>query len=55
MVGITADRFGEQDVIEIGADRVRATAIIHCIVDAGEVIAPPCPLVEMVREQGGVS
>jgi hypothetical protein len=53
MVGITADRFGEQDVIEIGANRARATAIIHCIVDVEEVIGPPCPLVEMAREQGG--
>ena len=26
---------------------------MHCIVDTEEVIGPPCPLVEMAREQGG--
>ena len=49
---LSADRFGEQDIIEIAADRETATARIHCTVEIATAIGPSCTLVEMAREQG---
>ena len=49
---LSADRFGEQDVIELAADRKTATAVIHCSVETETPIEPSCPLVEMARQQG---
>jgi hypothetical protein len=51
--GVAADRFGEQDVIEIAADGRMATALLYCTVHAENAIGPSCPLVDMAREQGG--
>ena len=50
---MASDGFGEQDVIEVAADRQTATALMHCMVEIETVIGPSCPLVEMAREQGG--
>ena len=49
---LSADRFGEQDVIEIAADRKTAAARIHCTVELEIAIGPSCTLVEMTRVQG---
>ena len=49
---LTADRFGQEDVIEVAADRATATARIHCTVETETPIEPRCPLVEMARAQG---
>jgi hypothetical protein len=53
IVSVVADDFGDQDVIEIAADRETAIAVVHCIAEVEEVIGPSCPLVGMAREQGG--
>jgi SnoaL-like domain len=45
--------FGEDDVVEVAADRQTATARLHCTLHAESAIGPSCPLVEMAREQGG--
>ena len=50
---IAAHAFGEQDVIEVAADRATATGLVHCTVDAEIPIGPDCPLVDMARQQGG--
>jgi hypothetical protein len=50
---VAADRFGEQDVIEIAPDRQTATGLMHCRVRLETPIGPNCPLVDMAREQGG--
>jgi hypothetical protein len=50
---VSADGFGEQDAIDVAADRQTATARVYCVVEADTVIGPSCPLVEMAREQGG--
>jgi len=50
---VTADHFGERDVIEIAADRQAATGVMHCTVQIETLIGPSCPLVNMAREQGG--
>jgi len=50
---VAADRFGEQDVIEIAPDRQTATGVMHCTVQLETPIGPSCPLVDMAREQGG--
>jgi hypothetical protein len=49
---LSADRFGQQDVIEIATDRKTATARIHCTVELETAIGPSCTLVEMARVQG---
>ena len=51
--GLAADGFGEQDAIEVAADRTTATALLHCTVHAESPIEPDCPLLEMARQQGG--
>lgn len=51
--GVTADRFGENDVIEVAADRATAAASLHCLVETESIIGPTCPPVEMARAQGG--
>jgi hypothetical protein len=51
--GISADGFGEDDPIEIAADRQAATACLRCTVQMEAAIGPSCPLVEMARLQGG--
>ena len=51
--GMAPDRFGEQDVIDIAADRQTATARLHCTVHVESAIGPSCPLVDMARQQGG--
>ena len=50
--GLSADGFGEHDSIEISADRMTATARVHCIVESHKPIGPSCTLVEMARLQG---
>jgi SnoaL-like domain len=50
---VAAAGFGEQDVIEVAADRQTATGLMHCMVEIETAIGPSCPLVEMAREQGG--
>ena len=50
---LAADGFGEQDVIEVAADRQTATGVMHCTVLFESPIGPACPLVDMAREQGG--
>lgn len=42
-----------QDVIELAPDRKTAAARMHCSVQVETPIEPPCPLVEMARQQGG--
>ena len=49
---LSADRFGEEDVIELAADRGSATGRFHCTVQTETAIGPSCTLVEMAREQG---
>jgi hypothetical protein len=49
---LSADGFGEQDLIEVSADRRTATARTPCIVHSESAIEPSCPLVEMARQQG---
>jgi len=49
---LSADDFGEHDVIEVAADRNTATAHFHCTVQTETAIEPSCPLVEMARQQG---
>ena len=49
---LSADDFGEHDVIEVAADRNTATARFHCTVQTETAIEPSCPLVEMARQQG---
>jgi hypothetical protein len=49
---LSADRFAEQDFIEIAADRKTAIARIHCTVELETAIGPSCTLVEMARLQG---
>jgi hypothetical protein len=51
--GLEPVDFGEQDVIEVAADRQSATALLHCTVNIDQPIGPDAPLVEMAREQGG--
>jgi hypothetical protein len=50
---VAADDFGERDVIDVAADRLTATSLMHCSVEIETAIGPSCPLVEMAREQGG--
>jgi len=50
---VSAQEFGERDVIEIAPDRQTATSVMHCAVDIETLIGPSCPLVEMARQQGG--
>jgi ketosteroid isomerase-like protein len=50
---LAADPLGEPDAIEIAADRMSATARLHCTVTIETAIEPTCPLVEMARAQGG--
>ena len=50
---LSAQEFGERDVIEIAPDRQTATSVMHCAVDIETLIGPSCPLVEMARQQGG--
>jgi len=50
---VSADDFGERDVIEVAPDRQTATSRMHCTVHIETLIGPSCPLVEMAREQGG--
>jgi hypothetical protein len=50
---VAPDGFGEQDAIEIAADRQTATARLHVTVRTETAIGPDCPLVEMARLQGG--
>jgi hypothetical protein len=47
---IAPDAFGAHDVIEVAADRQRATALLHCIVHMETEIGPSCPLVEMAKQ-----
>lgn len=49
---VSADRFGEPDVIEVAADRRTAAARMRCTVEIEIAIGPSCPLVEMARQQG---
>jgi hypothetical protein len=49
---LSADRFGEEDVIELALDRGSATGRFHCTVQTETAIGPSCTLVEMAREQG---
>ena len=49
---LSADQFGERDVIEVAAGRNAATARFHCTVRTETAIEPSCPLVEMARQQG---
>jgi hypothetical protein len=50
---VTADDFGERDVIDVASDRQSATGVMHCSVEIETAIGPSCPLVEMARAQGG--
>ena len=50
--GLSADRFGEDDVIELTADRQSATGRFHCTAQTKTPIGPNCTLVEMARAQG---
>ncbi len=49
---LSADRFGEDDVIELAPDRQSATGRFHCTVQTKTAIGPSCTLVEMARAQG---
>jgi hypothetical protein len=49
---LCADRFGEQDVIEVAAHRGTARARTHWTVEVETPIEPSCPLVEMALQQG---
>ena len=49
---LSADRFGEEDVIDLATDRQSATGRFHCTVQNETAIWPSCTLVEMAREQG---
>jgi hypothetical protein len=49
---LTADRFGANDVIEVGVGASTATARIECSVETEMEIGPTCTLVEMARLQG---
>ena len=49
---LSADRFGEEDVIELAPDRQSATGRFHCNVQTKTAIGPSCTLVEMARAQG---
>ena len=51
--GVSADGFGEHDVIDISDDRQTATARFHCTLHFETAIGPDCPLVDMARQQGG--
>jgi len=51
--GITPDPFADHDVIDIGPDRLTATALMHCTVHMENEIGPSCTLVEMAKQQGG--
>ena len=50
--GLTPDRLGEDDVIELASDRRSATGRFHCTVQTRTAIGPGCTLVEMARAQG---
>ena len=52
ITSLSADRFGEADVIELATDRQSATGRFHCIVQTETAIGPSCTLVEMARAQG---
>lgn len=49
---LSADRFGERDVVGLAADGTAATARIHCAVELETPIEPGGTLVEMARLQG---
>ncbi len=49
---LSADRYGEDDVIELAPDRLSATGRCHCTVQTKTPIGPICTLVEMARAQG---
>ncbi len=49
---LSADRFGELDVIEVALAEGTATARLQCIVEVAIAIGPSCTLVEMARLQG---
>jgi hypothetical protein len=51
--GVTGDSFGEQDAIDVAADRLTARARVHCTAEIETAIGPDCPLVDMARQQGG--
>ena len=50
--GLSADRFGEDDLIELTADRRSATGRFHSVAEIETAIGPSCTLVEMARAQG---
>ena len=50
--GLSADRFGEDDVIELTPDRQSATGRFQCFVQTKTAIGPTCTLVEMAHAQG---
>ena len=50
---VTADSFGEHDVVEVTPDRTTATASVYCSAETETALDPDCPLVAMAREQGG--
>ncbi len=50
--GLSADRFGAEDVIELAPYRQSATGRFHCTVQTETAIGPTCTLVEMARAQG---
>ncbi len=49
---LSADRFGEEDLIELAADRQSATGRFYCTVQTETPIGPSCTLVEMACAQG---
>ena len=51
--GVAPDGFGEQDVVQVAADRSTATGLVYCTVHVESPIDPESPLVDMARQQGG--
>jgi hypothetical protein len=49
---LSADRFGEHDVVDVSPAVGTATARTHCTVETETAIGPSCTLVEMARLQG---
>ena len=49
---LSADPFGEDDVIELAPEGQSATGQFQCIVQTRTPIGPNCTLVEMARAQG---
>jgi hypothetical protein len=49
---VSADPAGDDDRIEIAANRLTATARLHRVVETDMTIGPSCTLVDMARAQG---